>query len=867
MKKATCFVSLLWLAAVLFLTVPVQAKENPEANLLTDKENGISLLVSYGYDNTVKYGRFTTITGEIRNSGKKEFAGSFQCLIPKSKDNALYKKTIKVEPGESKKVSLILPIIDDTGYLQVKLVNNKNKMVLEHKFRFTFGNYDKAAYTGVLTDNREALSYLDSLNLKPFYLTADTLSSNYLGLDLLDVLIINDFDVSKLSKEQTEAIKEWVYQGGTLVLAAGSYDKEVKEVFGRDLGLSIDGSKENMNVNFLAHGNNLKALKQYILNYQKSRRLFYQDLADKNLKMSPAGSNSNLTPGSSNFYASYNIRDMSDEEIAALRSEEVTKPVSGITLENGISLVKGKAKELMLCSKKGYGRVELFAFDIGLEGKQKTTALSIIRQITENISEIKKNQLDNEYYGWYMTDGFISSIASGDAKKVPATYKYVIIILLYLLLSGPVTYICLKRRKKQGCGLMAVSALSVTFAVIIFIAGIGTRITEPYAEYLRIKDYTGAGMDRIDLSLTMPNNYDYTLKLTKKFSLLEMSDADPYTRNYNSPRTFVNFNNVKKVIQYDDSGVELQVTDNTAFSPVYYQGIFKTDEKEGGLISDLSHTGDGISGTIKNNFNYDISNAILFCDEHLIAIGEIKKGQTITLQKANGSYLNSVDDLFNNSLIKNLTGLPEEGKDHNENSRLNQLVTSLIENNYIQGNFTDCLIGYKKTDIQTGTGEGDDFLAQIASLMQVKGTEIVKVPVSVNKKLGKEEFESSIDPYIQLEGSNMGSYYTSRYMVNDSLLLTYQFPEEDKIKNFTFLKTQNLKESSKYTQNFNGTVYFLNVNTGKYEEVFTDNYDIKIDASKYLTENNTLTVRFRQEAAIQNYQVVLPHISYWKEAK
>lgn len=868
MKRITYFISVLLVcfAVLLLLTCPVQAKENAQPDLLSDKENGISLYVKFGYDNTVKYGRYTTVTGEVYNDGRKAFTGSFQCLTPKSKDNALYKGQVTVEPGRSKKVSLIIPIYDDTGYLQVKLFNKKNKQLIEHKYRLSFGNYDKSIYTGILTDNKEGLSYLDGLNLKPFFLSEDTLSDNFLGLDLLDVLIINDYDVSKLNKEKIDAIKEWVYLGGTLVLTAGKYDKELKEVFGTDFGISIGTGKEDGEITFLTQGNDLKVLKQYILDYQKGRRLFYQELTEKNQKIFSAGSSSNLAIDYKNIFTAYNEKEWSDEEVAALRSETAAKQIAPITLNNGISLVKEDKSELMLCSKQGNGKVELIAFDIGLEKNQTTLALSIIKQIAENISELKKNQLDNEYYGWYMSDGMINSIASGELKKVPATYKYVILIIIYLLLSGPAAYIFLKKKKIQGYGLLTVSVLAVLFAVIIFFTGMHTRITKPYAEYLRIKDYTRAGMDRIDLSLTMPNNYNYTVNLTKKFPIVEMSDTNPYTHNTSSPQTFVDYNNVKKVIRYEDNGVKLQVTDNTAFSPVFYQGNFKTAEKEGGLTTDLRHTGTGISGTIRNDFNYDISNAILLCDEYLIKIGELKKGQLITLKDNYGYYLSSFDDLFDNSLVESLTALPEKGRDHNENARLNQLIVTMIENNYSQGSFTDCLLGFKKADKPAEAGEGDEFLAQVNSLMQTRGTEIVKIPVTVDKKLNDRIFVSSIDPYIRLEGSNVGTYYTSRYMVNDSLLLSYQFPAEDKIKSFTMSKARNLKGNSKYTQNFNGTVYFLNVNTGKYEEVFTDNYDTEMDASEYLTENNTLTVRFRQEASIQNYQVILPHISYWKEA-
>ncbi len=868
MKKITILISVLLLCMAFSWIFPatVRAGNDTQGKVLTDREDNLTLQVTYGYDNTVKYGRYTEVTGIIQNNGKKTFTGTFQCLIPKSKDNTLYKESIRVKTGESIKVSLVIPIIDDTGFLQVKLFNKNQKEVIEHKFQLIFGNYDKSVYAGVLTDKKEDLEYLSNLNLRPIYLNSVTLTDNFLGMDLLDVLIINNFDTSKLKKEQLEAIKEWVYQGGTLVVTAGKYDTAIMAAFGEEFGVSIGNSRKSDNISFQTEFSNLKTLKQYINDYQKAKKLFYQDLSEKNQKTLTNSNITNINTNTGKLYGSYITKEWSEEEINALKTEVVNKEVSDIALENGISLVKENQKELMLCAKEGNGKVELIAFDIALEKDHKSIAVSLIKQIADNISEGKKNQLNNEYYGWYLSDGMMNNIASKEAKKVPATYKYVIVIGIYLLASGPVTYLCLKRKKKQGYGLLSVTVLSVLFTMIMILTGMDTRITKPYAEYLRIKDYTQTGMDRVDLSFTMPSNYDYTLNLTKRFPLVEMSDANPFTKDITTARSYINYGNSNKTIAYNSSGVTLQVTDNTAFSPVYFQGNFKTEKQEGSFSGSLSHTGSSVSGTIRNEFNFDITHAILLCDEHLIDIGEIKSGQVITLNNTNDNYINSIDDLYNDKLIKELTALPEEGKDRNENARLNQLFITMIENNYSQGEFDNCIIGFQNNDTFSSTGDGDEFISQVASLMQTKGIEIVKIPVNVDNKRDNEEFVSSIDPYIQLDGSNMGTYYTSRYMSNDSVLLTYQFPAGDKIKNFTVLKDQNSKSNNKYVQNFNGTVYFLNVDTGKYEEVFTDNYDMKINAAKYLTENNSLTVRYRQDSAIQNYQVILPHISYWKEA-
>lgn len=863
-KVILAFISLL---LICFFVPPqtILGAEEEDGQLLTNDKYNISMSVNYGYDNKVKYGRYTLVTGEIENKGEKSFAGVFQVMIPKATDNALYQEAVTVKPGETKKVSLALPIVDDTGYLQVKLLNKKTA-VLEHTYKLTFGNYDKLIYAGVLTEEGERLSYLDRLNLKLFYLTEDTLTDNALGLDLLDVLIISNYEVSKLSKEQVQAITTWVNNGGTLVLSTGKYNKEVMDVF-KNYQISFGNETEAVDISMLSQENDMKSLKQHIIDCQKSRRMFLLELSERNQRLISAGDKKNLTEIITGLDSEYRMRELSEEKISGLQKAVVSKQVTTIGLRDGRSLINEAGRELLLYSKVNSGRVQLFAFDIGLTESNESVALSIVSQITKHISEDNNIQLDNEYYGWYMTDGLLNSIASARDKKVPATYKYFIIIAVYLLVSGPITYLYLKKRKKQGLGLIIVSVLVIVFTIIIYAAGTKTRITKPYAEYLRILDYTDAGMDKIDLSLTMPNNYDYSLNLTRRFNLVEMTDANPYTTE-NRLGKKADFDNADKIIRYESEGVKLTVTDNPAFNPVYFQGIFQTMKEGEEITGELTHTGSGINGTLRNNYDYDISNAILICDGRLIDIGYLKKSQEINLKNENGTYLLSIDDLYSTSLIKGMTELSEEGKDGNENARLNQLISLMVEYNFTQGEYANCIIGLKVNDqegIQTAE-EGDQLLSQISSIMKTEGTTLVKLPVKVDNHLADKEYVYTIDGNIQSEGMKMNGYYASRYMTNDSITHTYQFPADEKIINFTFAKAQNLKVLSKYTQNFVGSVFFLNVNTGRYEEVFNGTYDIDLKASDYLTDNNILTVRYRQESSLQEYQVVLPHISYWKEA-
>lgn len=78
---------------------------------------------------------------------------------------------------------------------------------------------------GVLTDDPTGMQYLDglrtsaysSVSLAAMLLDETTLEDTRAGLDMLDLLLVQDFDTDRLRTEQKEAIKRWVRDGGVLV--------------------------------------------------------------------------------------------------------------------------------------------------------------------------------------------------------------------------------------------------------------------------------------------------------------------------------------------------------------------------------------------------------------------------------------------------------------------------------------------------------------------------------------------------------------------------------------------------------------------------------------------------------------------------
>jgi hypothetical protein len=114
---------------------------------------------------------------------------------------------------------------------------------------------------------------------------------------------------------------------------------------------------------------------------------------------------------------------------------------------------------------------------------------------------------------------------------------------------------------------------------------------------------------------------------------------------------------------------------------------------------------------------------------------------------------------------------------------------------------------------------------------------------------------------------NYNKYYQSRYLNSDSMTIKYHLPERDKIVSFEYLSNRNQDSSNDYLSAFDGAIYFLNAKTGNYDEVFKNGPGSSVtDINNYLSEQNTITVRYSTKMSLKGYQMVLPYISYWKEA-
>jgi len=835
-----------------------------------------SMSIEYGYDQYVKYGRYVSVNVTIDSEVDDDFQGWLEVIAPKEGQNTVYRREVNLVKQNETKITIYMPLYDDSGYIQVKLLDKDETTVLEKKIKVKLGNYEKLVYVGVLSDNPTDLKYLESLGTRVFYLNKDTLPSDYLGLDLLDVLVINEFDTNKLEEEQIESILKWTKQGGSLVLGTGEHGSKTLEAFKKELKLKGAESISELAVNLSKISGGIKVLRQEILDLEESRRIFLDNVKSRNDMLI--------------FYGDVPIEidntlfgKWTKNKVNNLREETVDKLIYDIAFVDGCEMALSQEDtKLMLKHPYEYGNIQLFTFDLGLKNTEVTTGLTVIATIRNNLSYTKQTQLENEYYGSDNNYGIYSNISRGYTDKVPMAGGYIVVLVVYIILVGPVAYLVLKKLDKRSLAWGIIPALAVIFTVFIYIMGSKTRIDEPYAGYVKLLNFDKGNTveENLYFSLTAPFNTAYSIILDKKYKVTELSGSSPTIYNYGRKEE-VDFNDTVSTIQYGFENTELKIQNNPAFSPVYYQSesIFSVPNK---LSTEISYTGGELEGTIDNGFDFDISNAVLVSDGYIVALGDVKKGEKVILADKQHLFLNAKDDLYSGEILRKLSGNSETGKNLTaKENNMASILTYLIENNQIWEDNRSYLFGFandkgdqisvedatvKAYKEQDFTLLSDNLLAEIQSQINTYGTTVLKFAVNVNYTKGDKSFVSSMDPYIVLEEGNYDKYNQARYLTSNDMNIEYHLPENDKIISFEFLGNRNQENMNEYLKYFEGVVYFKNLRTDNFDEVYRSGTSSSVtDIKKYLTKDNTITVRYSTDMSLKGYQIVLPHISYWKE--
>lgn len=545
----------------------------------------VGMTVEYGYEDTAKGGRYIPVAITVKNFREDVLEGVIKVKSMESDGTVYhYSYEITLEASEERAAKYYIPIGANADRMFIVLEDESGTELANRQVSLNVGQDVPELFIGILSDDLDGLEYLDgvgisysTLRTKVFTLDPEEFPEEERGLNLLDVLVVNNFKLRDLSEGQTSAIMDWVHSGGVLILGTG---QRVGDTLGRFAPELLDDS--------------------------------YGTPGERPVDLGEGFALDNPSEGMMELVC-------------------VDIPLHGgnvILASGGFSLLTAAAKEQGLIGVAGFDLSDIRQFC-------EDHPAYVDHFFTSLLGEARINRLADVVYSGN-SDKFWSVqslINTGNVEKLPNLPMYAVTVAVYLLMLGPGMYLFLKSRDLQLFYRRGVVLLSVTFAAIIYLMGMKTRFKSAFFTYATIQDVTEDYVtDTTYVNVRNPYNSPYRVELDPSYSVL------PITRSYQSDGAgeggFTGEEPYQVAIERREEKLTVYGQNISAFTPRYFELRKKSDNEEGRRITgNVDYFEGSLSGSITNEFPFPLEDVTLMLYGNMVLLGRLEPGETCRLDE------------------------------------------------------------------------------------------------------------------------------------------------------------------------------------------------------------------------------------------
>lgn len=222
-------VGLLSIVGLSFSKTEVQARTEEKST--TEKKERFVVDSKGRIGNYARYNEKMEMVTTITNN-EDDFTGYVQVIMINEDygKNVMYQADLVLAAGETKTVSQEIRWTSNSSRIMVYITDKKENVLEKKKVKVSLLEpWD--CLIGILSDSKQQMGYWDSQKVS--YLSKEDISSSS-AMDVMDVLVIDNFNTGDLEKGQYEAIKEWVELGGNLILGTGEQVNRTLAMFQDD---------------------------------------------------------------------------------------------------------------------------------------------------------------------------------------------------------------------------------------------------------------------------------------------------------------------------------------------------------------------------------------------------------------------------------------------------------------------------------------------------------------------------------------------------------------------------------------------------------------------------------------------------------
>lgn len=610
--------------------------------------------IDAGFNSRYRDGNWVPVQVSLRNDGA-DFSGFVSITVPapsanitRSSPTITYQQAVNLPTGSQKQVTLNVPVaVGDQGSTQAITVNlldaNYQKISSQTTTLRSIGPSD--IFIGILSDQTSGFAPLNTVALNDptasilmESLTATTMPTMTEVLKNFDLIILDDFTTSNLSKSQLTTLQNWVNWGGSLIMVGGSdWRRTLSPLPSTLLPVSLTGSKT----------------------------------LPTNTSLLPIGSPTKGGP--QNHPASDTVKG------TIIASTAIPSDKSTVALSSDTT-------PLLVQEKLGQGLVCYMAFDPAINPVMSWHGASalwqglLLRTLGDQILT-SGPEIIGHAGSWQLSTanssgGLSGLLQSSLPNMLPPTWLILVLLLGYVALLGPLRLLLVHFLKKRDwswrialTGIIIFSALSYTLAL----QQKGTSIVSSSISILQLgqPDQNGTPSHTTTyVGVYLPNQGNFQVNVPGS-NLVQTYTESPSVQGL--PATIVSDDNA--------THVKLQGVNTWTLRTL----VTKQDRYlPGGIIPHLTFQNNSLlQGTVKNNLPYALNNAYLLTNNHFQPLGNMAAGETRSISLSLENSVNSTSSFTPTSLadqiaISNNLQVPYIAY-YNSSQRLNPLQRHMAQ--------------------------------------------------------------------------------------------------------------------------------------------------------------------------------------------
>lgn len=761
-------------------------------------ENAVTMDVTYGFNDTAKGNRYLQVKVLLENREDTDFTGRLEVLTTESSMEVYrYDYPVSID-GTGKTEKLVyIPLGVKTDQVFVSLTDGSGGEVIRKRLKLNISSDVSESFIGVFSDSPEELQFMDevgihygSIMVRQVKLDSGVAPVDALGYDQLDMVIVSDYDLNRLSDQQHDALSRWIDGGGTLLVGGGA---RYKESMGRFASAILEPPYEEPQL----------------------------------MKV--------------NLGTEYSQNAPQDAVIETVCAD--------IGLKDGAALMQGDSFPLLSYVHRKRGRIVVAAFELkDIRDFCETHPAFVEKFYKIALGERKVNDLAQmEYSGfaslYFSVQGLINT---GDAGRLPNIVLYTALILIYLILIGPGIYLYLKRRAIHRYYMGGVTACALLFTGIIYILGVNTRFRAPFFTYATILDVSGNETEEETyVNVRSPYNNPYTVKLNPEYAVRPVTKS--YYYDSMTATRFTGEEDYKTDINFLTDRTEIKIRDTVAFTPK----LFLLNKRLGrrnnpGIEGNVKSFGGAIEGTLVNRFDYKLEDAVLLLYGRAVLLGDMEPGQEVPL---NNLEVVNYPLNYTYALSQRVTGGDQyEKTDISDDSYMRSQERSRLLSFYLDSNMNDytpeaMVVGFSPNNEATFLAEGD---------YVTEGLTMVTAKVAVSREEDGLIYRSALEQTPQVISGNYEPRFNSMYTGEPSepLIIEYSLGNDLEIARVDFSTLSPMFVNNPrypYLNVFTGKIYFYNYNTGRNDQMEEKLSYTAEELEPYLSPTNTLTIKYVSE--------------------